>query len=73
VTFTEKAAGELKLRIRQELETTRQKSGDAVVRDRLTDAIRRLEEAHVSTIHGFLRDLLRERPSKPASIRCSMC
>ncbi len=28
----------------------------------LTDAIQRLEEAHVSTIHGFCADLLRERP-----------
>ena len=39
----------------------------AVVRRRrcrrnLTDAIQRLEEAHVSTIHGFCADLLRERP-----------
>src|SRR5262245_20964441 len=43
VTFTEKAAGELKLRIRKELEGLRQVStGEAV--DRLTDAIKRLEE-----------------------------
>ena len=28
----------------------------------ITDAIQRLEEAHVSTIHGFCADLLRERP-----------
>ena len=62
VTFTEKAAGELKLRLRQELETVRQKSTDADVVARLTDAIQRLEEAHVSTIHGFCADLLRERP-----------
>ena len=62
VTFTEKAAGELKLRIRQELETARQRSGDPKVHENLTDAIQRLEEAHVSTIHGFCADLLRERP-----------
>jgi ATP-dependent exoDNAse (exonuclease V) beta subunit len=62
VTFTEKAAGELKLRIRQELENRRQKSTTKVVHGRLTDAIQRLEEAHVSTIHGFCADLLRERP-----------
>ena len=61
VTFTEKAAGELKLRIRKELESLRQQS-DAIVHERLTDAIGRLEEAHVSTIHGFCADLLRERP-----------
>jgi ATP-dependent exoDNAse (exonuclease V) beta subunit len=62
VTFTEKAAGELKLRIRKELESARQRSTDADVQHNLTDAIGRLEEAHVSTIHGFCADLLRERP-----------
>lgn len=62
VTFTEKAAGELKLRIRKELESLRQRSNDAGVQHNLTDAIQRLEEAHVSTIHGFCADLLRERP-----------
>ena len=62
VTFTEKAAGELKLRIRKELESLRQRSADAPVIASITDAIQRLEEAHVSTIHGFCADLLRERP-----------
>ena len=62
VTFTEKAAGELKLRIRQELELYREATTDLEVLRHLTDAIQRLEEAHVSTIHGFCADLLRERP-----------
>ena len=62
VTFTEKAAGELKLRLRKDLESLRQRSTDATEQGRLTDAIQRLEEAHVSTIHGFCADLLRERP-----------
>jgi ATP-dependent helicase/nuclease subunit A len=62
VTFTEKAAGELKLRIRKELESLRQRSTDTGKLANLTDAIQRLEEAHVSTIHGFCADLLRERP-----------
>jgi ATP-dependent helicase/nuclease subunit A len=63
VTFTEKAAGELKLRLRQELEVARgdQCSG-AQERDRLEHALKNLEEAHISTIHGFCADLLRERP-----------
>ena len=61
VTFTEKAAGELKLRIRKELEGLRQRASASGVQARLTDAIQRLEEAHVSTIHGFCADLLRER------------
>jgi ATP-dependent helicase/nuclease subunit A len=62
VTFTEKAAGELKLRLRQELEDARANAGDAIARRRLEEALTKLEEAHVSTIHGFCGDLLRERP-----------
>jgi CRISPR/Cas system-associated exonuclease Cas4 (RecB family) len=67
VTFTEKAAGELKLRLRRELETARQPpSPDDVSRHRLEDALNNLEEAHISTIHGFCADLLRERPVEAA-------
>ena len=89
VTFTEKAAGELKLRLREGLERARQAAavagvgGDAAgvagggsmdgdrVREpapavsrlrHLDQAIAHLEEAQVSTIHGFCADLLRERP-----------
>lgn len=62
VTFTEKAAGELKLRLREALERERASVSDAQARDRLDDALGKLEEAHVSTIHGFCAELLRERP-----------
>ena len=62
VTFTEKAAGELKLRLRQHLETERQQAVRREVTARLDEAVQNLEEAHVSTIHGFCADLLRERP-----------
>ena len=87
VTFTEKAAGELKLRLREGLERARPAAaagievggegldGDVagtgaadegatdVARLRhLDEAIAHLEEAQVSTIHGFCADLLRERP-----------
>jgi ATP-dependent helicase/nuclease subunit A len=62
VTFTEKAAGELKLRLRQKLEQVRGDAADAVVRDNLERALASLEEAHVNTIHGFCAELLRERP-----------
>jgi ATP-dependent exoDNAse (exonuclease V) beta subunit len=62
VTFTEKAAGELKLRLRQRLEEARAETADAASAARLDEAIHNLEEAHVSTIHGFCADLLRERP-----------
>ena len=61
VTFSEKAAGELKLRLREELERARM-SAEALEGARLERAVQRFEEAHVSTIHGFCADLLRERP-----------
>lgn len=63
VTFSEKAAGELKLRLREALEErlrgARAGSAEAA---RLAAAVRQFEEAHVSTIHGFCAELLRERP-----------
>ena len=62
VTFTEKAAGELKLRLRERLDRARAGITDAERRGRLDRALTGLEEAHVSTIHGFCADLLRERP-----------
>jgi ATP-dependent helicase/nuclease subunit A len=63
VTFTEKAAGELKLRLRAELERARQSARPGSARrTRLDEAVARLEEARVNTIHGFCNDLLHERP-----------
>jgi len=62
VTFTEKAAGELKLRLRSELERARARSNDSERRCHLEDALAHLEEARVSTIHALCADLLRERP-----------
>ena len=61
VTFTEKAAGELKLRLREALDIARRDASSAE-RDALNDALQYLEEAHVNTIHGFCSELLRERP-----------
>jgi ATP-dependent exoDNAse (exonuclease V) beta subunit len=63
VTFTEKAAGELKLRLRERLEHERaMPDQDAQVRARLEVALGALEEANVNTSHGFCAELLRERP-----------
>jgi ATP-dependent helicase/nuclease subunit A len=63
VTFSEKAAGELKLRLREELEVARSKPGTPPDASRLLDdAVHDFEEAHISTIHTFCADLLRERP-----------
>jgi ATP-dependent helicase/nuclease subunit A len=64
VTFTEKAAGELKLRLREDLERAYRQAltGAPAEAARLAEALAHLEEAHISTIHGFCADLLRERP-----------
>ena len=62
VTFTEKAAGELKLRLRSVLERARAQSNDLNRRRYLEEALAHLEEARVSTIHALCADLLRERP-----------
>jgi len=63
LTFTEKAAGEMKLRLRSALERARrQATADAPERARFEAALAQLEAARISTIHGFCGDLLRERP-----------
>ncbi|MFZ0657760.1 MAG: UvrD-helicase domain-containing protein, partial [Candidatus Binataceae bacterium] len=63
VTFTEKAAGELKLRLRAEIERARNDSSQGEEpRARLSGALRELEQASIGTIHSFCADLLRERP-----------
>ncbi|MEM8996185.1 MAG: UvrD-helicase domain-containing protein [Acidobacteriota bacterium] len=63
VTFTRKAAGELKLRLRQQLDRARSEAEpDSPQHRNLTDAIARLEEAHIGTIHSFCAELLRRRP-----------
>ena len=67
VTFTEKAAGELKLRLRTELERARTTEPDVEKRQRLENALAHLEEGRVSTIHAFCADLLRERPVEAAA------
>src|SRR6266852_132271 len=61
VTFTEFAAGEMKLRLRTELEKAR-KGASIEERDRLTAALAKLEVAPIGTIHSFCADLLREWP-----------
>ena len=63
--------GELKLRLREELERERQARNSAPAgarahADNLDHAIAHLEEAQVSTIHGFCADLLHERPVEAA-------
>ena len=62
VTFTRKAAGELKLRLRHVLETARQEAPDPDTLRNIEAGIASLEEARVGTIHSFCAEILRERP-----------
>jgi ATP-dependent exoDNAse (exonuclease V) beta subunit len=75
LTFTRKAAGELKLRLRQSLDAAldavreEERAGDGAGpgsasprRKNLEFAIARLEEARIGTIHSFCADILHERP-----------
>ncbi|MEJ2146265.1 MAG: UvrD-helicase domain-containing protein [Acidobacteriota bacterium] len=66
VTFTRRAAGELKLRLRREMDLARRKTSNQAERQHLSSAIARLEEAHIGTIHSFCGELLRERPAEAA-------
>ena len=66
VTFTRKAAAELRGRFQTELEKAvlamRDKKEDKVIHDRLADALHYLEQAFIGTIHSFCAKILRERP-----------
>ncbi|MCM2254238.1 MAG: UvrD-helicase domain-containing protein [Vicinamibacteria bacterium] len=62
ITFTEKAAAELKTRLREGLDEAVASAHDERERTRLAAAAADLERAPISTIHAFASALLRERP-----------
>ncbi|MBS1152767.1 MAG: hypothetical protein H6Q89_4465, partial [Myxococcaceae bacterium] len=63
VTFTQKAAGEMKLRLRQALEDARGGARPGTPEHaRLERALSELEVARIATIHEVCADLLREHP-----------
>ncbi|MCX6569343.1 MAG: UvrD-helicase domain-containing protein [Candidatus Aminicenantes bacterium] len=62
LTFTRKAAAELRGRFQVSLERARLAEKDAAVRDRLDAALTGLERSFIGTIHSFCARLLRERP-----------
>ena len=61
ITFTRKAAAELRARFQVALEKAVRES-DGVARERLSDALDYAERAYIGTIHSFCGRLLRERP-----------
>ena len=60
VTFTEKAAGELKQRIVKRLEEDLNKSDNHTETENLKKALAQTDEIRIGTIHGFCNGLLRE-------------
>ena len=62
VTFTNKAAGELKIRLRQGLDDARASAETQDELDNLNASLSHLEEAFIGTIHAFCAQILRERP-----------
>lgn len=65
ITFTEKAAGELEERVRERLTAELNRADTASdQRRRLLRATEELDRAHISTIHAFCAQLLRERPAE---------
>ncbi|BDC48629.1 hypothetical protein F183_A09450 [Bryobacterales bacterium F-183] len=62
VTFTNKAAGELKIRLRQKLDDERAIAESPEEITNLNHSLNQLEEAFIGTIHAFCAQILRERP-----------
>ncbi|MBE0528963.1 MAG: UvrD-helicase domain-containing protein, partial [Thermoleophilia bacterium] len=62
ITFTEKAAGELRQRIREEFEQLAAVASGTDESSTIQAALDGLDDAPISTIHGFAGRLLREFP-----------
>ncbi|MCT2537670.1 UvrD-helicase domain-containing protein [Aquibacillus koreensis] len=62
ITFTRKAADELKLRFQSELENKWEIEIEELQATRLSDALQNMERCFIGTVHAFCSRLLRERP-----------
>ncbi|GEM_PF-1111198 len=62
LTFTRKAAGEMRTRVYRELLHRIEQEEEARVRDHLVGVKERFQLANISTIHGFAASLIRSNP-----------
>ncbi|MBJ7458254.1 MAG: UvrD-helicase domain-containing protein [Thermoleophilaceae bacterium] len=62
ITFTERAAGELRDRVRRALRDSIDESKDAEQRELRRKALEDIDDAAIGTLHGFARRLLAEHP-----------
>ncbi len=62
ITFTEKAAAELRNRVRRELEAQLHTDPDLTAQERFRQALEDLDSAPLGTIHSFARRLIAENP-----------
>ncbi|MDQ0254648.1 ATP-dependent helicase/nuclease subunit A [Evansella vedderi] len=62
ITFTRKAADELKVRFQSVLERVWKEESNEKVRGRLSHALQNIDQCFLGTVHSFCAKLLRERP-----------
>jgi ATP-dependent exoDNAse (exonuclease V) beta subunit len=62
ISFTDAAAGELRDRVAEALETIAKSSQDALAAQRAADALGDLDGAAITTLHGFARRILAAHP-----------
>ncbi|WP_226037570.1 UvrD-helicase domain-containing protein [Aquibacillus saliphilus] len=62
ITFTRKAADELKLRFQSELEKKWKQETNDTTKRLLSDGLQNIEQVFIGTVHSFCAKLLRERP-----------
>ncbi|NLY78348.1 MAG: UvrD-helicase domain-containing protein, partial [Lysinibacillus sp.] len=60
ITFTKKAADELKMRFQSELEKAMKK--DPLNKERIAEGLQNIDQIYLGTVHSFCAKLLRERP-----------
>ena len=64
ITFTKKAAMEMRSRVRQKLMELQQKKQDPLERQKWTDLSAQMDSARIGTIHSLCAEILRNHPAE---------